>query len=728
MKIKDPAILALFNKPKGSYTPADLAKTADISKYRKILQDPDSDAIDRKTAELMIRNYNMKLGALALAQESKKGFPQGIPEVSRPYMMAHQIKDEDLMPQQSQQEEVAEGPMSNPQEEMMEQPMGQYGYEMPFYSGDAMPIYDEYAYGGSLSRYQDKGEVTTPKYKSYTKDNLPAGARVRSSYSTDIKPGDYIQQPDGTYRKVSTAEYNAVVRDTKSKSSTAKEWASASPENKKTMDEANKIIEREIKNGTITNKNGNIKITGKLNIPFNERLIISQALNSNQGLGTDKYNITSQGLTSGFSGYEGAKPSAGSFVSGFSPLDYEKRYIYEKARGMGASHEDALSEIERVNSDPAAKAQLRKEYTGFLGMKTKDLSDEELANDDFYKKNYAEVTKGIEGKLGEGSYRPAYGNDVLAGFEHFDALGASAKLDYEGEPVPEETTDEVKTQEEDQQEEQIPPAQVPPASFWLQDTLKTAGAAANLAGIKKYMPWAPNVDLQTAKPTYLDPTRELAAQSEQANIASQANASFAGPQALGARNAAIQGAGAKSAADTLSRYNNANVNLANQFAWKEADVNNQESMLNQASKQRLYDQNTIANQQYDNAKRQAKNALLNQYVNSITNKEKTNALNQMYPQFAVDPSKGGRMYYTGQNKQIKPETSKQLFDVASKYKNAGWKDEVAFKMAKDELGMGNPSDDLVDVDAYNQMYSGMKKGGTQFAYVMGANVFPPFFY
>jgi hypothetical protein len=242
------------------------------------------------------------------------------------------------------------------------------------------------------------------------------------------------------------------------------------------------------------------------------------------------------------------------------------------------------------------------------------------------------------------------------------------------------------------------------------------------------MPWAPKVDLQAPNPVYLDPTRELAAQSEQANLMAQGLGQFAGPQAFAANMSGMQGNSATQAANTLSKYNNANVNLANQFGWKAADVANQEQLTNQGITQRLYDQTTVANQQYDNAKRQAKNALLNQYVNSITNKEKTHALNQMYPQYAVDPSKGGRMYYTGQDKKIKPETSKQLFDVASKYKNAGWKDEVAFKMAKDELGMGNPSDDLVDVDAYNQMYSGMKKGGTQFAYVMGANVFPPFFY
>jgi hypothetical protein len=113
MKINDPNILRMFgkSKKKGGYTPAELAKPYDINKYKAILMDPDSDRMDRENAELMIKNYIMKLGALAIAQESKKGFPQGIPEMARPYMEANGISEEDLMPQEEQegQPEMAEG-------------------------------------------------------------------------------------------------------------------------------------------------------------------------------------------------------------------------------------------------------------------------------------------------------------------------------------------------------------------------------------------------------------------------------------------------------------------------------------------------------------------------------------------------------------------------------------------------------------------------------------------
>lgn len=110
MKIKDPNILAQFGMApkKGGYTPAEIAKKYDINKYRKILSDPNSEALERKTAEAMIANNNMKLAKLAMAQESIKGFPQGIPVVAMPYMMTNNIDPSMYIPTQGQEEQPDE--------------------------------------------------------------------------------------------------------------------------------------------------------------------------------------------------------------------------------------------------------------------------------------------------------------------------------------------------------------------------------------------------------------------------------------------------------------------------------------------------------------------------------------------------------------------------------------------------------------------------------------------
>jgi hypothetical protein len=153
MKISDCTILKMFNKPCGkkSYTPAELAKPYDINKYRTILEDPDSDEMTRKTAELMIKKFVIKLGALALAQEGKKGFPQGIPEVAKPYMEAVGLSDEDILPNdpsKQQQEEMSEEnnipQMPNDYSEPIEdQPDGTAPTQMPNGQPIAQPMPEE---------------------------------------------------------------------------------------------------------------------------------------------------------------------------------------------------------------------------------------------------------------------------------------------------------------------------------------------------------------------------------------------------------------------------------------------------------------------------------------------------------------------------------------------------------------------------------------------------------
>ena len=183
------------------------------------------------------------------------------------------------------------------------------------------------------------------------------------------------------------------------------------------------------------------------------------------------------------------------------------------------------------------------------------------------------------------------------------------------------------------------------APWWLQDTIKTVGAGIDLLSLKKEMPWQAPVMLERPKPVFMSPEREMANLNEQTKIATDALSQFAGPQAASARSSSIFGQGAKEAANVLQRYNNYNVNLANQFELKSTDIANQENMLRQAAATQLYDKNAIANQQYRNAKLAMKNQLRNYYTNAITNRWKTDALNQMYPQYEVDPSVGGRMYF-----------------------------------------------------------------------------------
>jgi len=119
MKIKDPEILKIFDysdaqikkiKKSRGITPASIAKKYDINKYREVLQDENSNKIERNTAELNIKNANLKLAQLALYQESMKGFPDGIPAVALPFLGKFGIDPSSFLPVTEESVQQAQGP------------------------------------------------------------------------------------------------------------------------------------------------------------------------------------------------------------------------------------------------------------------------------------------------------------------------------------------------------------------------------------------------------------------------------------------------------------------------------------------------------------------------------------------------------------------------------------------------------------------------------------------
>jgi len=222
MKISDPKILAMFGKKpkKGGYTPAELAKPYDIGKYKSILMDPESSQEERNTAIMMIKNFIIKLGALAIAQESKKGFPQGIPAMAKPYMEANGLTEEDLIPELAEEEEDEEPQMDRPtqmpggqpvaqpmsEEEMMaatsaeegqipqQEPMMLYGgYPMAAYGMTMGGFYPEYAFGGNIPRFQGNKGGSTVKDRPMTTEELQERSKkatnIRKEKGTGCAPG-----------------------------------------------------------------------------------------------------------------------------------------------------------------------------------------------------------------------------------------------------------------------------------------------------------------------------------------------------------------------------------------------------------------------------------------------------------------------------------------------------------------------------------------------------------
>lgn len=826
MKINDENILQMFNKPmkkgKGNkgYTPAELAKQYDIDKYRKILQDPNSDNIDRKTAELMIRNYNMKLGALALAQESKKGFPQGIPVMALPYLEANGIEEEQLLPPQlpepqapaspdqedmmayEDQEMMQEGMMPQGEEQMLP-PMAEYGmmiggYDMPYaeygmpmganpmnYMGRTKEWYED---GGELDEYPDGGEPPKGQIikRSDYADNAAYQLALKKAYLKAKDNGQqiWVQEPNGKYTEIK-AEYkapagytgdvtkwnnNAAVAsryyamETALKDpATAKLFADAtrkaiqnqeSYRSKKgvvgrsygTLD-ASQLSDEEIVKNFLEHQERNLKLAASGNESFLYKDFDGK-LRSFESTGDGKDD--NRGFKDIMKTLK--KPDGSSYTDAEINAKYQE--MQRTAPDLDTAFKNIGLEMPAQAKGTTAEKKALLQQATFQGYNqlVKDFNEGKITNEDDMVRllNFrGNLQRGYNDETGQAvtdiSPIDAYYTNTTAGqISNYEDLMFSEIPpkdqpcpcnDESGKPVVRDKDGNCPCPDDkkcpcgyDPATKKCLPCQPPqekPTNWWLQDTIKTAGAFGDLMGINKYMPYSPLVDLEEPRPTFLDPTRELAQQSEQANIASQALAQFAGPQQLSARASSIQGTGAKQAADTLARFNNANVNIADQFEFKSVDVRNQEALANQAAQSKLYDQNTIANQQYDNAKLAMRNQLRNYYANAITNRAKTAALNALYPQYSVLPETGGMPGFEF-GKRIKPQTggTKSYDEFLQYYLSKGFDNTEAIAAAekayKSQSGSTADDDALAVINAQygvpQQKYGGyMDEGGFVYA-------------
>lgn len=285
-------------------------------------------------------------------------------------------------------------------------------------------------------------------------------------------------------------------------------------------------------------------------------------------------------------------------------------------------------------------------------------------------------------------------NDARLGYR-WDAFLAKAKGKKPETPAVLPTAVKPETPVIDKAPQAAAPAeymqQNPNAPWWLQDVVNTAAAAGNRFGLKKYLPWAPNVQLQTPRPTFYDPTRELAANAEAMAIGTEGAGMFAGPQAFNSRFSGIQGQGAKNAANILANYHNKNVGTANQFENLRTDILNKNNMLNADSARKLYDQTTVANQQFDNAKRQANNEIRESYVNALTNRAMTQTMNTLYPHYQVDPMRGGYLNFT-KGTTPRPSATESLSEQIAEAKKIAAENNLDFKDVLDYMGKGRSQD------------------------------------
>jgi hypothetical protein len=444
-------VFSNFLRPFGSKkTYAQQAKKHDPKKELEVLNNPYADDIDRNTAKLMFDRKNAILNELFEDQQRQNGNSDGTDQARMMAKFGLDLKKGESLSFTDPFEYggVYTGGMAEFQDG------GMFPEDSTFYGatpGDTSVLTTGTDVMGS-AKFQGGGYYS-PEGKKY---KLPEDAVIKKEDDKSIKAGDFVQRADGTIVKVSSVQAKMLAKA--SRSSAAKDfaegrlflrgWAQESPENANKLKIAEDIIAQAIKAGQIEEikprgwKEGDpteLIIKGNFKPSFKDRLLISEVVNkTGKGFGTDKYRIKIQQPTEGYStkSKSGTLEKTGSFVGGMTPQDYEQRATYERALAEGVSPEEA--EKLAITSDPKQKAENRRNYLQELNYDVSDIPDSALISDDFYKNRYQDVTKAIENSFSESGFRPSIGNDMLSGWEHYDAASYVRNPSYANIPVEEQ--------------------------------------------------------------------------------------------------------------------------------------------------------------------------------------------------------------------------------------------------------------------------------------------------
>lgn len=562
MRITDENILKMFGmgKNKKGYTPADIAKKYDLNNYKKILLNNDTDDLQRETAELMIANYNEKLGKLALVQESIKGFPDGIPPIAMPYIQTSKFNPEDIFAPQGD-------------EASTDANVAQYGKNI------VPEMYPAAMKFGGTSNRKAVQIVSLPKAQMgksvYDEEFLKKLLDLRKNNNASLALPKYLQDVNALKENISV------------------------PGKQK---------------GTGNN------IYGKMNWSSPEMM--------------NDFKTRNAWYLKQNPNFDPAKKT--------DVLDFQKKYN-ERASGLGLGN--YLQEDSKFG-----------QYT--------------------YSVPNLDMPEGTTTPAATGN---GTSDNFVAGPVDVNHLNMAAK-DPENAP------------------------------YWLQDIIKTAGAFSDLSRIKKYLPWMAPTNAYLTDPTFYDPTRELSANEEQANLASQTAGTFAGPQSLNARLSEIEGQSLRGAADILGKYNNLNVGVANQFEMNNKQILTNAAMKKSADTMDLYDKTVLANQSFDNARMAARTNLRESFMNALTNRGKTQALNSVSSQYKVDPTSGGLVKFN-KGKPLTGETHQKAledkFNELMANPTLAQHPEIAYKMALQTIGAApdNSGMDAAFLRDYNNVVS-----------------------
>lgn len=167
-------------------------------------------------------------------------------------------------------------------------------------------------------------------------------------------------------------------------------------------------------------------------------------------------------------------------------------------------------------------------------------------------------------------------------------------------------------------------------TFFKQDVNNIMGAFANLSSIKKYMPVAFTWDPVVGRPVYYSPERQLQAQQQAANISAKALGTALPSGVAGAAISGISGNLGEQTANTIAQTAATNIGITNQYNNTQAEAANQMAQNRAALLTNIYDKAVLANQNFDNARKQGWAGLIAAYNTALTNRALRQTSNLAY--------------------------------------------------------------------------------------------------
>ena len=287
-------------------------------------------------------------------------------------------------------------------------------------------------------------------------------------------------------------------------------------------------------------------------------------------------------------------------------------------------------------------------YDALVKDKGKDWFD----NDEFVLEYQNNVNSALEAKFEEDPELRAQLEELDISKEDFiktygfdkDSTGTEAldgkfgeytlnRRDFTGLPEKEEP------EEEDPQEDPLPPGKVPAVpDFYRQDMVKMDALSKRDRDL--LTPSRMAVEQIELDPVLLDPTRAIAAINEQAAIGADAAGMF-GPQTLSANIARNTGTAFKNIANTLGKYDAANVGILNKADAFQAQLDMRTDAAERANYADVFDGTNLAIQNYMDERNLDREQFADLYANALTNRANTYNLNTLTPYFDIDPRSGG---------------------------------------------------------------------------------------